>query len=324
MRFGIIGTNFVTRSFMDAVSKNKDVEVTLVCSGKYENAVKFAEEFDIPNTVKEYKEMIDCDLIDAVYIATPNAMHFEQAKFFLEHKVPVFLEKPMCSNVKDAKELVRIALENNTYLHHGIMPLYMPNMAVLKDSVAKIGRIHNAFFVFSKYSSRYDAYLHGENPTTFRKELSNGSIMDLGIYPLSIIVSLFGKPTKISASASLLDTGVDAAFQALLNYDDFSISVMSSKASDTSLICEMSGEKGMLQIPHPSLLDDIILKLRGEEEVHSKNAVNPFVYQLEDFISEISKGNTSPELVPYELSISLMEVLDEIRECCGIIYPADC
>lgn len=324
MRFGIIGTNFVTRGFMDAANKNPEVEVSVVCSGHYENAVRFAEEYNIPNTVKNYTEMIEGNLIDAVYIATPNAMHFEQAKFFLEHKIPVFLEKPMCSNAKEAKELVHIALVNSTYLHHGIMPLYMPNLNVLKDSVEKIGRIHNAFFVFSKYSSRYDAYLRGENPTTFRRELSNGSIMDLGIYPLSLIVSLFGKPNKISASASILDTGVDAAFQALLSYSDFSVSVMSSKASDTSLVCEVSGEKGMIHIPHPSLLDDVVVKLRGEEAVHSEDAVNPFEYQLKTFVKELSEEYNSPQLVPYELSISLMEVLDDIRVCCGVNYPADC
>ena len=324
MRFGIIGTNFVTRGFMAGVNKNPDVEVSVVCSGHYENAVRFAEEYNIPYTVKNYEELAESNLIDAVYIATPNAMHFEQAKFFLEHKIPVFLEKPMCSNAKETKELVRIALANTTYLHHGIMPLYMPNIAVLKDSVSKIGRLHNAFFVFSKYSSRYDAYLRGENPTTFRRELSNGSIVDLGIYPLSLIVSLFGKPNKIHASATILDTGVDAAFQALLSYDEFSVSVMSSKASDTSLVCEISGEKGMVQIPHPSLLDDVVLNLRGEDTVHSENAANPFEYQLKNFVNELSNGVISPQLVPYELSISLMEILDEIRECCGVIYPADC
>lgn len=324
MRFGIIGTNFVTRGFMEAAIKNPKIEVVAVCSGHYENAIKFAEEYAIPYTCREYTEMIEGNLIDAVYIATPNSMHFEQAKYFLEHKIPVFLEKPMCSNAKEAKELVRIALENTTYLHHGIMPLYVPNMSLVMEKIKEIGRIHNALFIFSKYSSRYDAYLAGNNPTTFRRELSNGSIMDLGIYPISLIVALFGKPNRVNANASILDTGVDAAFQALLSYDDFSVSVMASKASDTDLICEISGEKGSIKLPHPSMLEDVIIKMRGEEEIHYLHESNPFIYQLENFVKEIEEGGSSPKLVSYEISIELMEVLDELRKCCGITYPADC
>lgn len=323
MRFGIIGTNFVVKGFMAAIEKNEQAEAIAVCSGHYENAVKFAEEYHIPTVYHDYQEMVNDNQIDAVYIATPNSMHYEQAKYFLEHKIPVFLEKPMCSNAKEAKKLVQIALENGVYLHHGIMPLYMPNMAVLKEKAKEIGRIHNAFFVFSKYSSRYDAYLRGENPTTFRLELSNGSIMDLGVYPLSLIVTLFGKPKNIHATASLLETGVDAAFQALLEYDGFSISLMASKASDTSLVCEVSGEKGSVQIPHPSLLEKVIIKMRGQEEETVATEGSPFEYQLRDFIEEVENKELQPKLVPYEISIQIMEVLDELRKCCGVVYPVD-
>lgn len=322
MRFGIVGTNFVVRGFMAAVSKNDDVEVAAVCSGHYENAVNFAKEYGIPKVYSAYTEIAEDKDIDAVYIATPNALHFEQAKFFLERHIPVFLEKPMCSNAREAKELVQIAIENDTYLHHGIMPLYMPNLSVLKEKINTVGKIHNALFIFSKYSSRYDAYLQGQNPTTFRRELSNGSIMDLGVYPLSLIVTLFGKPQTISANCVKLETGVDASFQAILSYSDFSVVVMASKASDTKLHCEISGEKGSIQVPHPSLLDDVIIQMRGESEEHHQKGGNPFEFQLQNFLKEWQSGS-KPKLVPYEVSIELMEVLDEIRKCCGVNYPAD-
>lgn len=322
MKFGVIGTNFISKQFMEGAMKVEGIEVVAVCSGRYENAEAFAREYAIPKVCKNYEEMAEDMIVDAVYVAVPNSLHYEITKYFLEHKIPVFLEKPMCSNAKEAKALVELAREKNTYLHHGIIPLYNPNLKVLKEKLPLIGRVHNAMFIFSQYSSRFDAYLRNENPTTFRRELSNGSIMDLGVYPLSIVLALFGRPTSITAHANLLETEVDASFQAILSYDGFSVLVASSKASDTKLVSEISGEKGILQITRCGKLDEVIFTPRKMESMHFVYDKQAFMIQLEDFKNAVEEKRVEPT-VSHELNITLMEVLDEIRSQCGVVYPAD-
>lgn len=318
MKFGVIGTNFVSDSFMDGISKVEGCSVTAVTSGRLVNAERFAEKYEIPQVVEAYEDLIYSD-VDAVYIATPNVMHFEMAKYFLERQIPVFLEKPMCVHVEEAKQLYELAEQYNTYLHDALMPMYLPGLQTLKEEVKRVGVVRNASFVFSKYSSRYDAFLRGENPTTFRRELGNGALNDLGIYPISVIVSLFGKPTNVMGNSILLSTGVDGASDAILCYEGFNVSLQVSKISDSKQRNEISTEEGMIEIDQVSLLEKVVYTKRKEEElVLSSNKVNPFVYQIENFIDVVVRGGAP--LYPKEQSLAVLETLEEIRKACGVSY----
>ena len=250
MKFGILGTNFVSDAFMEGLKLVNDCEAVAVCSGRKENAIRFAEMYNIPYVFDNYQAMLDANIIDAVYIATPNSMHYEQTRYFLEHKIPVFCEKPLACNVNQVKELYDIANMNQTYLHDATMPLYSPNFQLIKESMHKIGKIRRAVFSFEKYSSRYESYLRGENPTTFRKELCNGAFMDLGIYTIADAVGLFGKPISILSSAQILETGVDCINTSIFKYPDFDVVILNSKVSTTKIISEIQGENGVIQLTH--------------------------------------------------------------------------
>lgn len=58
----------------------------------------------------------------------------------------------------------------------------LPNFLLLKETLAKVGKLRKAFINYCQYSSRYQRYLDGENPNTFNPAFSNGSIMDIGFY----------------------------------------------------------------------------------------------------------------------------------------------
>lgn len=324
MKFGMIGTNFVSDSFMKGIAAVPTCEVIAVCSGRKENAIRFADQYQIPHVFDTYEKMYESQLLDAVYIATPNAMHFDQAKYFLERKIPVFCEKPMAVNVAAVRELVEIAKAHNTYLHDGIMPLYSPNFALLKQLIKEIGPIRRVFLSFEKYSSRYDAYLNGQNPTTFRRELANGAFMDLGVYTISDAVALFGKPRNIFASAQLLDTGVDCINSAIFQYDGFDAVIQNSKVSTTMTMSEIQGEAGTIQFHAPSnLLAMTITKKDQSTESIAVDPSNPFKHQLEDFYQNVTNGVLESAKCPHELTIHIHEALTECRMQCNIIYPQD-
>lgn len=139
MKFGIIGTNFVSDFFMEGSKLEPKCEVVAACGVSMERLNAFVEKYNIPQSFTNYKEM--AEVIDAVYIATPNAKHFEMAKFFLEKKIPVFCEKPLASNAKEVNELVRIAKENQVYFHEGLVSLYQPNYQVIKDNLHLVGNL---------------------------------------------------------------------------------------------------------------------------------------------------------------------------------------
>ena len=325
MRVGVVGTNFVSDTFMEGAKQVKEVSVTCVTSGHIENAEKFAEKYNIETVVSSLDEMLEKKLVDVVYLAVPNAMHYEMTKKCIEAHTAVLTEKPFVVTSKQTKDLFALAEKNHVYVHDGIMPLYSKGLEVIKENIKRVGKIHNVVFDFSKYSSRYDAYLDGKNPTTFRKELCNGAMMDLGVYCVSDVVSLFGKPNKIEAFAELLDTGADISSNAIFSYDDFSAVIMNSKASDSIYPCVISGEKGMLMIHGASLLNKVVFKDRKEktEEVLFEENQNPFVREISDLIMNIQNGNMESSKVPHALSVDIISCIEEIRHKTGIIYSCD-
>ena len=323
MKFGIIGTNFVSDFFMEGAKLEPKCEVVAACGVSLERLNAFVEKHNIPQSFTDYKEM--AEVIDAVYIATPNAKHFEMAKFFLEKKIPVFCEKPLASNAKEVNELVRIAKENQVYFHEGLVSLYQPNYQVIKDNLHLVGNLRQVNVNFSKYSTRYDAFLRNENPTTFRLELSNGATMDLGVYCVGFAIGLFGKPKKILSTASLLENAADVAGSTIYDYGDYVVSLNYSKVCDANPVAEICGELGTIRINHPSLLTTVTFTDRLTKEVKNLGVEQKhnFYYEISEMIDQIEKGQLESRSVPLSLSQEIHEVMTEMRRQSGIVFPAD-
>lgn len=326
MRFGIVGTNFISDEFVQGAKLLKEkIELTAVCSGKIENAKLFAEKHGIENVFSNHIEMLESGLIDAIYIATPNAMHYQMTMDGLNRKIPVFCEKPLAVTNKQAKNLIDTARENKTYLHHGIVPLYNPNFILLKEKLNDIGQIRRVVMSFSQYSSRYDRYKNGENPTTFRNALANGSFMDLGIYTVSLCVALFGKPKEVFANSIMLESNVDGATTAILVYEGYEAIVMVSKITNSNILSEISGEDGIISIEMPSRLKKIEVKYRGEDssELVAETKDDLFRLELQEFIDVIESGKFESDKVPYDLSLDIIDTMVKARESSGIKYIED-
>ncbi len=325
MNFGIIGTNFVSDSFMEGAQLVDGCNVVAVCSGKRENAEKFAEKYGIPSFFSTYREMLETGNIDAVYVATPNSTHREIAGDCLKAKKHVFCEKPMAANYDEVCELTELARENGVYLHEGLFPLFSDNYKTIKNNLYRVGRIRQVNINMSQYSTRYDAYLEGKNPTTFRGELCNGATMDLGVYTMATCIDLFGVPAKTYSAAVLLDTGVDVSASAIFVYDGFTVNLAYSKASDSQNRFEICGEDGILSINHPTRIADITFKPRhGGDTIQLFKPAKPgFYYEIAEMISCIKAGKTESRSVPLNLSLELHKVLTKCRQASGIKFPAD-
>ena len=325
MRFGIVGTNFVSDFFMEGAKCCKECEVVAVTSRRYDNAVAFAERYSIPKAYKTYKEMCESGQIDAVYVATPNSTHKEIAMYFMSRGIHTFCEKPMASNASEVREMIECAKKNNVYLHEGIVPLFSPNFDVVKSNLERVGKIRQVYINMAQYSSRYDAYLRGDNPTTFRRELSNGALMDLGIYVFSHALALFGKPKNIYSVANMLDGGADVAGSSILEYDGFNATLGYSKASNTENKIEICGELGSIIIGHPTMYKSIVFVDRktGERENLYKETEHSFAYQIRDMIEQIKSGRNESTKVSLDFSLTVHEVLTKSRAMSGIVFPCD-
>lgn len=325
MKVGIVGTNFVSDMFIEAQRDIPELEIASVCSGHYENALAFQKKHDIETAYESFDDMLNDHKMDVIYLAVPNSLHQAMAMDCASMCTPVIVEKPFAPTLRQAQMMYRYANTMNTYIHDAIVPLYTDNFARLKASLPKVGKIRKAVITLSKYSSRYDAYLNGENPTTFRKELCNGCWMDLGVYVVAVAVGLFGKPNRIQSSAVLLESGVDGSGSAILSYDGFDVVLLASKHTDTKIISEIEGEDGILQFEQTSLVKNITFYDRKEKtsEILSVDNPNPFRDQLVDFVDSMNNHKKESSKVSHALSMDIVEVLETCRKQSGVLFKGE-
>ncbi len=324
MKFAIIGTNFVSDTIMDAAKEIEDFELAVVCSRTKENAEAFANKYGCTTVVTNYED-ITKDMVDAVYIATPNSMHCKQSIHFLNKKIHVLCEKPMASNIDEVKAMFEAADQNNVFLLEAIVPLFTPNFFALKKAAGMVGQVRRAVFSFGKYSSRYDAYRAGNVMNAFKNELSNGSLMDLGVYSLSNCIAIFGKPLKIAASAYMLESGVDGLGTMLFTYADKEVIIMHSKITDSHFESEIQGEDGTVIVKGISSPQAVKVVSRKNEviELTAEQKKTTKYYELVEFIKCVKSGIYRSELVPRQLTLDVHSVMTEVRKQINLIYPAD-
>src|SRR5699024_10651584 len=155
--------------------------------------------------------MANSELIDCIYIASPNSMHFEHTLLFLKNKKHVICEKPIFSNKAELKKSYVVAEANDVYLFESMRNLVTPGFQLLEGTVNKCGKMRCVASNYSNYSSRYTEVLTSDEPTLFSLYFSGGALVDLGVYPLSAAVSLFGKPVDTTYYPTKITTGVDGS-----------------------------------------------------------------------------------------------------------------
>jgi predicted dehydrogenase len=323
LRFAVVGTNWITERFIDAAHESGKMKLTAIYSRKLEQAQTFGVNYPVEHFFDSLEALAQSDVIDAVYIASPNSLHFPQSLLFLSHKKHVICEKPLASNLREVEKLVACARENQVVLFEAFKSAHLPNFLVLQQALPKIGRLRKAFLNYCQYSSRYPRYLAGENPNTFNPQFSNGSIMDIGYYCVASAVALFGAPKAVMASASLLDTGVDAHGSVCLNYDDFDVMISHSKISNSAIPSEIQGEDGSLVIEKISEAQDVVLIPRGESSqvLTQPQHINTMLYEAQVFTDLVEKQQV--EHAGLENSLIVARLLTEIRRQTGVIFPAD-
>ena len=323
IRFAVIGTNWITRQFVDAAHETGKFKLTAVYSRSLEQAQSFANDYLVEHLFTSLEAMAQSDVIDAVYIASPNSLHAPQTELFLRHKKHVICEKPLASNIDEAERVIAAARENQVVLFEAFKTASLPNFQQLQQALPKLGQIRKAFINYCQYSSRYQRYLDGENPNTFNPAFSNGSIMDIGFYCLASAIALWGEPQKIQASASLLESGVDAHGVVMLDYGDFRVTLQHSKVSDSTLPSEIQGEAGALVIEKISECQKVSFVPRGSkaQDLSQPQHINTMLYEAEEFARLVE--NNEVDHPGLEVSRITAKVQTEIRRQTGVVFPAD-
>src|SRR4051812_20057039 len=131
VRVGVVGTNWITERLLEAANTVEDFELTAVYSRTSERAKEFAGKYGITKLFTNLEEMAASGDIDAVYIATPNSYHAEQAILFLQYNKHVLCEKPLAANATEVKRMIQTAKDHQVLLMEAMKSTFLPNFKVI-------------------------------------------------------------------------------------------------------------------------------------------------------------------------------------------------
>lgn len=323
INFGVIGTNVITERFLEAGKDAEGFCLRGVYSRSREKAVDFARKHGADLAFDSLEDMASCKEIDAVYVASPNSLHASQSIQMLKGGKHVLCEKPIASNQREFEEMKKAALENRRVLLEAMRSVYSPGFQAIRENLHKLGKIRRVSFQYCQYSRRYDNFKKGIIENAFNPALSNGALMDIGVYCVHPLVSLFGKPEKVISSSLKLSNGIDGAGTILTEYPDFQGELLYSKITDSRVPSQIQGEEGSLvirEIPDPQ---EVVLYYRDgrTETLEIPRTENNMVYEIREFLRLIREKRYSHEYL--ENSQMEIELMDEVRRQQKIFFPAD-
>ena len=300
-RFGIVGTGRISDWVLKGAVLEPRFEAAAVCSRSQESGKRFAEAHGIGEVYTDVNEMASDPEIDAIYIGTPNDTHHGIAIKCLRHHKHVLCEKPMASNAREVSEMVKTARENGVLLMEAMISTLTPNFSNARLRLNELGNVRHFFAAFCQYSSKYDLVkriIAGEDssavPSSLNPARSGGALMDIGIYTVYPMVSLFGRPKGIKASVTTCEVPagngrfdrlsdrnretdaepaeasnpnqmkrVDLQGSVIFEYDGMDATVIYSKIADSNLRTEISCDGGILSLDQIHITREASLTRRG-------------------------------------------------------------
>ncbi|MWA10793.1 gfo/Idh/MocA family oxidoreductase [Streptomyces sp. BA2] len=326
MRWGILATGGIAASFTANLLDMPDAEVVAVASRTDASAKAFAERFGIPRAYGEWGALAEDEDIDVVYVATPHASHRAAAGLCLDAGRAVLCEKAFTLNAREARELVTLARRRGLFLMEAMWMYCHPlirRMKALVDDGA-IGEVRTV---------QADFGLAGPFPPAHRLRdpaQGGGSLLDLGVYPVSFAQLLLGEPSGVSARATLSDEGVDLQTGMLLSYESGAHAVLHcSINAGTPVTASVTGSRGRIDVSNGFFFPDrFVLHREGRdpEEFAASPEYGPrdsLKHEAAEVMHRLRAGDTESPLVPLDGTLAVMRTLDAVRERIGVRYPGE-
>lgn len=322
MRVGIVGTSMISELFLEG-ARAAGVQVTAVCSRDEARCADFAAKHGITHSFTDLNAFAESNAFDAAYVASPNALHAEQSIRLLQAKKHVLCEKSIASNYSEFARMKKTAEENGVLLLEAMRPVHAPFLELVRAQLPRLGTVRRVSLVYNQYSSRYDNFRRGVVENAFDPRLSNGALMDIGVYCVQMLVFLFGAPDRIHSAGVKLPGSIDGQGCILAEYDGMLAELSYSKISDGVAPSVIQGEEGSLAFQPLTKPRSTQLHLRKQPpvEILVEDSENNMVYEIEHFVQMIADRAKAQKYV--QCTDSSMRILDEVRRQQGIVFPAD-
>lgn len=251
VRYGIVGMGGMGTGHAHSIQEIEECEVGAVCDIVPEVAQEVGETFDVPYFV-DYRDLVDCDEVDAVIVATPHYFHPSVSIHAMERGRPVISEKPIAVAVSGADAMVEAA--ERTGIPFAVMhqtrtaPIWRAAGELVRKEC--LGEIYRTMLVFSTFRSQ--AYYDSAGWRATWGGEGGGVLINQAPHSLDRFTWLGGLPNKVTALTTTKnhDIEVEDVATAMLEYPNGAVGYLycSTTEAPTTEIMELAGEKGKLRV----------------------------------------------------------------------------
>ncbi|GCB36445.1 oxidoreductase [Bacteroides faecalis] len=319
-RIGIIGAGHIARKMAHTLANMEGVERYAIASRDIAKSENFAKEWGFSHAYGSYEELANDPVVDLIYIATPHAMHYEQARMCILKGKPVLCEKAFTANARQAEELLKLAQEKRVFIAEAIWTRYMPLSQKITELVQSeiIGK---PFLLTANLG-----YVIRDKERLIKPELAGGALLDVGVYPLNFAAMIFGTEVKnTSTSCIKTESGVDAQDSITQFYSADRMAILScSMYAQTDRLGIISGDKGCIiveNINNPQSVKVIDNNYRLIAEYQAPKQITGFEYEISAAIEAIENGWVESPYMPHAETIRIMKQMDALREEWEVKYP---
>jgi predicted dehydrogenase len=312
VRWGILGTGGIARTFATDLRLTDSGVVAAVGSRRRESADRFADEFGIANRHGGYSELVADPDVDVIYVATPHPMHRDHAISALLAGKHVLVEKPFTMNAAQAREIAGLARERGLFAMEAMWTRFLPHVAVIRDWLAR-GLLGDIVTVTADHGQWFaeDASFR-----LFAPELGGGALLDLGVYPVSFASMVLGPPSRIMAMSDPAFTGVDAQTSMLFGYDSGAQAVLTctlrakspTRAAIVGTDARIEVEGDFYALSTPTLIS----RSGYTTWAGSQHEGRGLRFQADEVARRLAAGELESPLMPLDETISILETMDAV------------
>ena len=319
INIGILGSGFIVPVFIEMSKLYRQYHLRAIWGRHEEKLLTFKEEFEYYTT--DLEAFLNDEKIDVVYIALPNALHYEYALKALEHGKHVILEKPFTVHKKEAKKLIDLAKKKGLILFEAITTIHNPTYQRMLKEKDKLGDIKVVCANFSQMSRRYQRFKNGDITPVFNKKMAGGALLDLNVYNTHFVVNMFGMPKKIEYHPNV-EKGIDTSGILVLDYGKFKAVLIAAKDAQGDNFILIEGDQGSLRCNTTAIrCGNYTLKLNGKKPYDYGKEDDEFCgwkYELKRFIQLYEKMDLEAAQELNKETLQVVEVLEKARASAGL------
>jgi 1,5-anhydro-D-fructose reductase (1,5-anhydro-D-mannitol-forming) len=302
--WAMVGLGRHTKGYIaPAISQSRNSRLVAVMSRDAERADAFAKEHGAEAGYTSLEALLDHPGVDALFIASPNAVHAEQTVQAARAGKHVLCEKPMALTVQDCRTMIEECRGNDVRLGVGFHLRHHPGLAEAKRLIADgsigrpvelVGQWYNGQRGIERVAKREGLMAWWSEPDM----VGGGAIMATGTHVLDQVRFLTGQEVvEVTAMADYRGEQLDQAIHVLMRLGDGTIASVTAArlvaASDSRNDIVVYGNKG--RVAANGVLATALagsLDVFTESQTYSRDYTEGDVYQglIDAFCDSVERG----------------------------------